>query len=65
MFILYIFDWLESQIAEEEYFDSLIELIKDVLQHKTACQKDSEDDSFCEDVEDDSGRFLGLSFKTF
>ncbi|XP_063678684.1 importin-4-like [Bolinopsis microptera] len=41
-------------IAEEEYFDSLIEIVKDVLQHKTACQKDSEDETFCDDVEDDS-----------
>lgn len=41
-------------IAEEEYFDALIVLVKEVLQHKTACQKDSEDDGFCEDVEDDS-----------
>ena len=43
------------QIADEEYFDAIVELVKEVLHHKTSCQKDSEDDSFCEDVQDDSG----------
>jgi len=43
-----------AMIADEEYFDAIVELVKEVLHHKTSCQKDSEDDSFCEDVQDDS-----------
>lgn len=39
---------------DSDCLESLVDVTRSVLQHQTACQKDEEDDSFCEDVDDDS-----------